>query len=269
MFHMIGLDFDSQQAFIEQGRRCCAPSPSRREIYKSYLSLQKFRQQRISLDIKIPLNIVVLEDQIDRSQWEESVAEQVAVMNRAFAPTNIAFTFNPDDVTYANRANSQPLEIGSAEERAIKTTYGRDPASHINVIITHCEGLGWATFPWQLAGNPQMDGIVFDIDSLPGGAAPYDKGMTAVHELGHWLGLYHTFEGGCDQFGDLIDDTPAHSGPNRTPRDPNNACEPGQTPPFFNYMNYTDDEYMTEFTALQIDRMYASILEWRSALVGE
>ncbi len=81
--------------------------------------------------------------------------------------------------------------------------------------------------------------------------------MTAVHEVGHWAGLYHTFQGGCEAPGDDIVDTAyeqnaATGCPLRQP----SAC-PGETrfDPVENYMDYSDDSCMKQFTPLQYQRI--------------
>jgi hypothetical protein len=92
--------------------------------------------------------------------------------------------------------------------------------------------------------------------SLPGGAAePYHLGDTATHEVGHWLGMFHTFEGGCTQMNDQIPDTPAERQPAFGCPIGRNSCAqiPGNDP-IFNFMDYTDDACMNTFTWWQAVR---------------
>ncbi len=99
---------------------------------------------------------------------------------------------------------------------------------------------------------------------------PYNKGRTTTHEVGHYLGLEHTFSGGCAggscfTGGDLICDTNNESGPffgcgNRS------TC--GNSDPTDNYMDYTDDLCMEKFTPQQVNRMRCTLEHWRSNLAG-
>jgi hypothetical protein len=95
---------------------------------------------------------------------------------------------------------------------------------------------------------------------------PFDQGRTLTHEVGHYLGLLHTFDGSCsggscNSSGDLICDTNAES-------QPNDGCSPGSSScgssdPVRNYMNYSDDTCMWEFTEEQARRMRCTLEFYR------
>ena len=192
---------------------------------------------------------------------------QMTVLDDAFAPYGWSFNLVATDVT----ANDVWFDMtgGSAEAEA-KAALRRGTADDLNIYTANLGNdlLGWATFPDWYAGNPTDDGVVILYSSLPGGsAAPYNEGDTATHEVGHWMGLYHTFQGGCGGQGDLIDDTPSE-------RSPAFGCPVGLDTckgkrgvgldPIENFMDYTDDACMNVFTAGQDARMDGAFATYRA-----
>jgi hypothetical protein len=165
------------------------------------------------------------------------------------------------------------MGYGSSAERECKTKLGKDTDKSLNLYFASLgEGLlGWATFPFDLAGDPVRDGVVILNNSIPGGSAsPYNEGDTATHEIGHWLGLYHTFQGGCEEPGDEVGDTPAEASPafgKLADNQGRDTCPSPGLDPIQNYMDYTDDDCMDRFSPAQLTRMVTMIATYRPGLL--
>jgi Pregnancy-associated plasma protein-A/IPT/TIG domain len=161
--------------------------------------------------------------------------------------------------------------VPGKQEKAMKTALHQGGYWDLNVYTADLgDGLlGWATFPAKNAKGKtlSMDGVVIYHESLPGGNAAsdvpgfgildYHEGDTLTHEAGHWLSLYHTFQGGCSKKGDQVDDTPAEAAPNFL-CDPTNSCpklHPLDDDLIHNFMDYGDDLCLDSFTPGQTARM--------------
>jgi len=196
----------------------------------------------------------------------QMISDQIAVLNNAFAITGWTFTLVSTDRT--TNASWYVMSPGSTEEAQAKAALRRGTAQDLNLYTANIGGglLGWATFPSDYAKAPAMDGVVILYSSLPGGsAAPYNLGDTATHEIGHWLGLYHTFQGGCTPPGDQIDDTPFEATPAFDCQLDRDTCTAPGTDPVTNFMDYTDDACMFAFTSGQSLRAAESWTAYRAA----
>ena len=198
------------------------------------------------------------------------INDQIKVLNDSYAGltggANTAFRFTLASVSRTTNASWFNGCDAAANENAMKSALRVGGAADLNIYSCNPGGglLGWATFPSWYAGNPDDDGVVVLYSSLPGGGATdYDEGDTATHEVGHWLGLFHTFQGGCKKQGDTVSDTaPEKSAAFGCPigRD---TCRGGDVDPVTNFMDYTDDSCMFQMTAGQSARMDSQYTTYR------
>ncbi|PSK86274.1 pregnancy-associated plasma protein-A [Murinocardiopsis flavida] len=189
------------------------------------------------------------------------VKRQIDVMNKGFSGgykgVDTGFRFTLKDVTHS--VDDTWFRDFSGNEDAAKRELRKGGAETLNLYSTDMgQGiLGRSTFPQDYKDAPETDGVVIDYRSVPGGGrAKFDLGFTAVHETGHWLGLFHTFQNGCASPGDYVDDTPAEREQAAGCPEGRDTCpdDPGADP-VHNFMNYSDDKCLNQFTAGQAERM--------------
>ena len=223
------------------------------------------------------------------------IAKQIQVLNKAFAGTGFSFVLEdvrrkaePEwfNLVSANGATPRYYRGSGKEVKMKQYFYGDSDSETLNIYTASLAQflLGWAYFPSDFdpaatAGNPlpqYLDGVVLDYRSLPavkgdtGDTARfsvYGEGDTATHEVGHWLELYHTFQGGCTEPGDHVDDTAAEASPAfQCPIGRDTCTDPGVDPgvdPIHNFMDYTYDACMYEFTSGQATRMQTAWTSYR------
>ncbi len=189
------------------------------------------------------------------------IANQIKVLNDSYSGLtggyNTKFRFVLAGTTRTANNTYFAAGYGTAAETSMKNALRVGTAKDLNMYFNQPSTgeLGWATFPSSYASKPKMDGVVCDGRTVPGGSfSPYNEGDTATHEVGHWLGLYHTFQGGCSKNGDYVADTPASRAPNFGCPNGVNTCTGTKYPgndPIENFMDYTDDFCMYKFTAGQ------------------
>lgn len=286
-----GVVFESHKAFIDAGRRCASRHVDDIEMDEVNRQVSEHGRAngrqgggggngnggadalRIYPNGSITINVYF--HVVSRSDGTGNIPDawlnnQINAMNEHFsgldtpvyrgAAANMSFRFVNAGVTRTVNDSWYAAGPGSAAQTAMKNALHQGTADDLNFYTNSAGGyLGWATFPNEYAGAPLQDGVVCYWASLPGSSyVPYNEGDTGTHEVGHWLGLYHTFQGGCTSPNDGVADTPSERGPTYgcptrnldTCKGPNN---PGLDP-YENFMDYTDDPCMYKFSLGQADR---------------
>jgi len=234
----------------------------------AWLAAGNFNANKAVVTIPVAFHVVAERDGYGDVP-DSAIDDQMQVLNDAYGNVNFNFSLASIDRTYNTRWSTH--RYGSRNEGIMKEALAIDPATTLNVYLCNIGGglLGYATFPYMYPEDSYMHGVVVLFASLPGGGAvPYDEGDTATHEVGHFLGLYHTFQDGCTTPNDYCDDTPQEAGPAYGCPEGVDTCSSPGVDPIHNFMDYSDDNCMDHFTTNQSQRIDEQMGLYRPTMTG-
>jgi hypothetical protein len=262
-----------------QKERCGTRQPSLEEV--DQIELRISRARRVKTDVTIPVWVHVINKGSGFANGdlpEDMIRKQIKVLDDSYSGATggagSGFGFQLAGITRTTNANwFSQMALNFEVELEAKRSLKRGGPETLNIYtIDGGPYLGFAYFP-NIVTDPTysvLDGVVLDWRSLPGGTfAIYSEGDTAPHEVGHWLALYHTFDGKCSSKGDYVSDTPAEFSPAFLCPVGRDTCSGNSKPgldPIFNFMDYTQDSCMYMFTDGQSTRMKAA---WSAFRAGE
>ncbi len=268
--------FDSQADFVNSGGRCATDlDPEKVAAIEAEQQLMPefddFYAGETSGSTRAVINVPVYVHVLTRGAGEangelpaSAITNQIQAMNDSYGGLGITFTLM--DTDYTNNATWYKMRPGTTAQYNAQSSLHEGGADSLNIYFCKPTGgyLGWSSLPSEYAAHPTRDGIVILNTTYPGGAGyPYNEGLTAVHEAGHWLGLYHTFQGGCGATGDSVADTEKEKTANYGCPASRDTCAGGGGDPIHNFMDYSDDDCMWEFTAGQGTRIESSWAAYR------
>lgn len=230
-------------------------------------------ERRIPARVVVPVRVHEVTDGDDGLVPRSGIEQQVRILNAAYggrfggADTGVSFRLESVDVTDNTSWFQRPHEF--KDRIAAALTRGGPGTLNLFTAAVGYDMLGFSTFPEWLRLRPGADGVMVDYRSIPGGGFQhFSRGFTAVHEIGHWLGLFHTFENGCTPPGDGVDDTPYEATPTLGCPASKDTCPAPGTDPVHNFMDYGYDGCMREFTRGQGLRIRSMWMTYRTAVAA-
>ena len=240
-----------------------------------------------AVSVTIPVVVHVLYNTAAQNITDAQVQTQITVLNADYAGTNSDISLLPSafaskkagatgvqfclakrdpsgnattGIIHKSTATASFLDDDGAKSNSTGGDAAWDATKYLNIWVCNLGNglLGYAQFP---GGAAATDGVVILYSAFGSGgtaAAPYNKGRTVTHEVGHWLNLRHIW-GDANCGDDLVSDTPTQQTSNfGCPTYPHVTCSNGTTGDLFmNYMDYVDDACMYMFSGGQSSRMGA------------
>ncbi|KAF4617517.1 hypothetical protein D9613_006331 [Agrocybe pediades] len=211
---------------------------------------------------------IVAANMTERAGWvpNSQIEAQMKMLNERYAGTGVSWR-HAGITRVLSRYWHDSIEAGLQQTNDMHSLFRTGKSTTMNVYtvgFTDASLNGYSTLPVNYARNPIEDGVVIFFATLPGGLSLERQGGTLIHEAGHWLGLRHTFQGGCTGVGDGVDDTPPQREEHYGCPIGADTCPGGGPDPIYNFMDYTSEECRTEFTPGQISLMQKSIAAFRS-----
>jgi hypothetical protein len=261
---------------MARGEGAFAREPELNVTYKELPASAIGKGKKWNSAVVVPVWFHVVHDNGIGNVSDADVERQIRIMNLGYSGFyggyDQGFRFQLVGITRTNNAEWFYAGPTTPGEREMKQTLRRGDMGTLNHYSTTAGPyLGWAYYPGLNDAQAYLDGLVVDWESMFKTSdrykGRYDLGFTAVHEVGHWFALAHTFSGGCNAFGDYVADTPAMKIPTSgCPADgTKDTCtrDPGFDP-IHNFMDYSYDQCYTELTKGQAERSHDYWLAFRA-----
>ncbi|KJX92741.1 unnamed protein product [Zymoseptoria tritici ST99CH_1A5] len=258
-------------AYAKEYVRCGTPNVSDTHKHEMNVAIEAAADSFSAQAANVDVFVHVVTTSAKSSRYTQSqVNRQIQAMNSAYSSMAISFNLIDTDFTVNNAWAAAGQ--GSSAELAMKQALKKGSYGDLDLYFLSDLGGGLLGFCYFPVASPttrdrQLDGCINLADSLPGGSATnYNMGYTAVHEVGHWFGLFHVFQGqSCSGAGDSVSDTPIQStATSGCPVNKDSCPNAAGLDSIRNFMDYSYDSCMTGFSAGQSTRANSLYSQYRA-----